>query len=446
MGIKTSKQDSQPAVIWPDFEFSTAVEAPSERRLVKSVTLVLCLSILVLFIWSIFTNVHEIAKTQGQVVPLGHKQVIQSQRGGTIGSVLVEEGDTVLKGQPLVNFISIDSQSSKDELDVKRANLMLRIERYNAFLSQRDPDFSEFEKLYPDLVQTHQEAFYEMKQKAKTLLSVSEAEINKTQQEIAGIDNEFPSAQEQLRLSNHMLNLMQSSDKRQAISELEFNTEKQKHESYVRELKSLTGKKNVLQKTLIHLQEQLKEKQAAYESEVSELRTEAQTDLIGTEARLRSSRFELQDNVVRSPVEGIIQSIPTTNEGSVIQPGGTVAIIVPMTKTAMMETKLSPRDIGFVKIGQKVKVKIDAFDYSRYGALEGVVEKISPTTDADERGGVYYKVRVSIAQPYFLNDPEQFKLIPGMTGEADIVTGNKTVFEYLWKPVFTNITTAFGER
>ena len=123
-----------------------------------------------------------------------------------------------------------------------------------------------------------------------------------------------------------------------------------------------------------------------------------------------------------------------------------MAVIVPMTKTGLMEAKLSPRDIGFVRVGQPVRIKIDAFDYSRYGALDGVVKRISPSTDADEKGGVFYKVQIAIDKPYFSDKPGQFDLIPGMTGEADIVTGDKTVFQYLWKPVFTNVTEAFGER
>ncbi|WP_089123659.1 HlyD family type I secretion periplasmic adaptor subunit [Vibrio algivorus] len=439
------KKNSAPE-IWPDFEFSSAIEAPTERKIIKATILVICLATFSLFIWSIFTNVNEIAKTHGQIVPLGHKQVIQNKHGGTISSVLVAEGDVVNKGQALVNFVSVDSQSLKDELEAKRANFILRIERYNAFLSERQPDFSAFVEVFPSLVKTHEQAFQEMLEKEASLVSVSQAEIRKTQEEINSINNELPTLRSQIAHSRHMLNLMASTTSRQAISEMERNNQEQKLASYTRELTSLLGKKSVLEKTLVHLDEQLKEKKTDYKSDVSERRTEAQTELITTEARLRSSNFDLEDNTVRAPVDGIVQSIPTTNEGSVIQPGGTVAIIVPTTKTAIMESKLSPRDVGFIHIGQTVRIKIDAFDYSRYGSLEGIVEKVSPTTDADERGGVYYKVRISIAHPYYFDNPDKFKLIPGMTGEADIVTGEKTVFEYLWKPVYTNITTAFGER
>ena len=220
----------------------------------------------------------------------------------------------------------------------------------------------------------------------------------------------------------------------------------QKYDSYIRELKNLEGRRGVVEKTIQNLQKQLEQRIATLYKEVGENRTDAHSELIGVTARLKSSNLQIQQDTIVSPVDGIIQSIPNSSSGSVIQPGGTVAVIVPTTATALLEAKLSPRDIGFVRVGQKAKIKIDAYDYSRYGSIDGTVKKISPTTDADEKGGVYYKVQIDIEKPYFGNNPEVLHLLPGMTGEADIVTGEKTIFQYLWKPVFTNIRESFGER
>ncbi len=101
-----------------------------------------------------------------------------------------------------------------------------------------------------------------------------------------------------------------------------------------------------------------------------------------------------------------------------------------------------------MSVGQPTRIKIDAFDYSRFGgALKGgEVESISPTTSQSERGEIYYEVVVSIETPYFRNNPESFSILPGMTGEVDITTGEKSVFQYLWKPIYTNVSVAFGER
>ncbi|MPW35949.1 HlyD family type I secretion periplasmic adaptor subunit [Vibrio sp. B1Z05] len=431
---------------WPDYEFSNSIESSKDRRLIRRVALLICFAIAILLLWSTQATVEEISKSKGQIIPLGHKQVIQSQSGGTIASVDVEEGQMVKKGQHLVHFVSEKNLSTKDELEVKRANFEMRIKRYDAYINKQALDLTEYATKYPKLTANHIEAFDKMKEKREASEKVIESEIQKTNAELSGVLEELPSLRNQLKASHRMYLLMKEAGQNQSISEVKFLETKQKYDSYQQQVNSLNSRSKVLKRSLDNLNKQLIQKDIDLVSEVSEKRTEAQTDLIATNARLRSSAADVKDDVVKAPVEGVIQSIPTTSAGSVVKPGGMVAVIVPVTKQGLMETKLSPRDIGFVQVGDLARIKIDAFDYSRYGSLTGVVKSISPTTDQDERGGVYYKVKIAIAKPYFEKDPEYLKTIPGMTGEADIITGKKTVFEYLWKPVFTNMASAFGER
>ena len=432
--------------VYPEHEFTDAIEAPSERKLIKRIIFLITGSVLIMLLWSIFTHVEEISKSKGQVVPLGHRQIIQSRTGGTIASVQVEEGDVVKKGDVLANFVAIDSQSAEEELASKRANLLLRIERYDAFINEREANFNEFSTAYPQLVKQHTASLNRMNQERMAMAQLSESEIAKSQAELDGLKAEIPPLSDQIKTAEQTLKMMTSVTEEQAVSKLRILESQQKLDSYMRELKSMESKQQVLAKNVVNLEQQLKQKQATLFKDVGEKRTEAQAELLGIIARLKSSGSLVSENTITAPVDGIIQSIPSTSSGSVIQPGGTVAVIVPMTKTGLMEAKLSPKDIGFVRVGQPVRIKIDAFDYSRYGALDGVVKRISPSTDADEKGGVFYKVQIAIDKPYFSDKPGQFDLIPGMTGEADIVTGDKTVFQYLWKPVFTNVTEAFGER
>ncbi|WP_153912525.1 HlyD family type I secretion periplasmic adaptor subunit [Shewanella sp. TC10] len=432
--------------VWPEHEFAEAIEAPAERKLIRNIILLITGSILVMLIWSIFTDVEEISKSKGQVVPLGHRQVIQSRTGGTIASVVVEEGDVVKKGDILASFVSIDSQSAEEELASKRANLSMRIERYEAYIETREADFSEFDFEYPELVKLHQASLNRMKDERQAMEQLSESDIAKNQAQLDGLKQEIPPLSDQIKTAKQTLTMMLSVTEEQAVSKLRILESQQKLDSYIRELKAMESKQRVLEKNLVNLEKQLTQKQASLLKEVGEKRTDAQAELLGVIARLKSSNSLVSQNTVTAPVDGIIQSIPTSSTGSVIQPGGTVAVIVPMTTRGLMEIKLSPRDIGFVHVDQPARIKIDAFDYSRYGALDGVVKRISPSTDSDEKGGVFYKVQIAIDKPYFLDNPDEFALIPGMTGEADIVTGEKSVFQYLWKPVFTNINQAFGER
>lgn len=430
----------------PEHEFTQAIETPAEKRIVKQITYFIAGSVFIMFVWSLLTDIEEIAKAKGQVIPLGHQQVIQSFSGGTLASILVSEGDLVKKGDVLANFIAIDSQAAAEELESKQANLVLKIERYSAFIESREANFDAYVESHPNLVKGHISDLERMNNEKQAIIQSSLAEIAKSQAELGSLEQEIPPLKHQINSAQQTINMMESIKESQAVSKLTMLESQQKLDSYIRELKGMEGKQQVLARDIENLQRQLEQKEATLFKEVGEARTDAQAELLGITARLKSSDSQVQQNTITSPVDGIIQSIPNTSSGSVIQPGGTVAVIVPTTPTALLEAKLSPRDIGFVSVGQKARIKIDAFDYSRYGALDGIVKRISPSTDADEKGGVFYKVQISIDKPYFGERPDKLELIPGMTGEADIITGDKTVFQYLWKPVFTNVTEAFGER
>lgn len=178
--------------MWPEHEFAEAIEAPAEKRFIKRMTLLIAGSVSIMLLWSVFTQVEEISKSKGQVVPLGHRQVIQSQTGGTLATVMVEEGDVVKKGDVLASFVAIDSQAAEEELASKRANLVLKIERYDAFIEQRQPNFEEFTAEYPQLVDHHTKSLQRMNEERSSIQALSESDIAKSQAEIDGLKTEIP--------------------------------------------------------------------------------------------------------------------------------------------------------------------------------------------------------------------------------------------------------------
>ncbi|MGL4749680.1 MAG: HlyD family type I secretion periplasmic adaptor subunit, partial [Shewanella sp.] len=345
----------------PEHEFTQAIEAPAEKRIIKQITYFIAGSVFIMFVWSLFTNIEEIAKAKGQVIPLGHQQVIQSFSGGTLASILVSEGDLVKKGDVLANFIAIDSQAAAEELESKQANLVLKIERYSAFIESREANFASYLESHPNLVKGHISDLERMNNEKQAIIQSSLAEIAKSKAELASLDQEIPPLKHQINSAQQTINMMESIKESQAVSKLTMLESQQKLDSYIRELKSMEGKQQVLARDIENLQRQLEQKQATLLKEVGEARTDAEAELLGITARLKSSDSQVQQNTITSPVDGIIQSIPNTSSGSVIQPGGTVAVIVPTTPTALLEAKLSPRDIGFVSVGQKARIKIDAF-------------------------------------------------------------------------------------
>lgn len=230
------------------------------------------------------------------------------------------------------------------------------------------------------------------------------------------------------------------------VSQLQVLQQREKLSSVDNQIKQAQSQQEVLERRLATIDAQIDQQWSEAVLNYNTQRSQAATDLAALGARVRSGEERVFDTVIRSPLHGLVQTIPTTLNGAVIAPGGTIAEIVPIDGKAKFKARLSPRDIGFVSVGQHARVKIDAFDYSRFGALNGEVSLISPTTSQDERGQVYYEVEIEVEQTYFGNDPSSFVILPGMTGEVDIATGEKTVFQYLWKPIYTNVSRAFGER
>jgi HlyD family secretion protein/adhesin transport system membrane fusion protein len=172
--------------------------------------------------------------------------------------------------------------------------------------------------------------------------------------------------------------------------------------------------------------------------------------VIGVSAELEDTIVSLKDRVnrlvVRSPVAGLVQEVPLQANSGVLPPGGIVAKIVPVEGGLLVESHIDTRDIGFLEAGQPVTVKVNAFDYSRYGVIDGRLNFISPSTFLDDNNSPYYLAKIELDKSHVGVDPAQNQILPGMTAQADITTGTKTIFQYILKPIYTVLNESFFER
>ncbi|PMP07470.1 secretion protein HylD [Vibrio breoganii] len=422
------------------------IESGITRRLLTISTLLIGACIVLFIGWTVFTKVDEIAKAKGAVIPEGERQVIQSELGGKLKTIFVKRGQLVEIGDSIVEFDATFQTSALEELNSKEATLKLSIERMTALIEEREPDFTQYETQYPEVVAEQRAELAATKSLYFKKRVVLEKESERIAEELNGVDRQIPSEVRQLRSSQKELNILIKGQKSGSISQVRVLEMRQKIASIETELEQAKAKKAVLIKQAESNQSKIEQLFAEAKLEVSKERSKAVSELSALNARLRSGEAKVSNTLVTSPVKGLVQSLPTTRSGGVIKPGGTVVEIVPVDGRAAFKAKLSPRDVGFVSVGQPARVKVDAFDYSRFGALKGTVTEISPTTSQTDRGEIYYDVFVQVEKGYFGNDPARFTIIPGMTGEVDITTGEKTVFQYLWKPIYTNVSRAFGER
>lgn len=401
--------------------------------------------VLLLLMWSLVAKVDELAKARGDLQPIGRIQTVQSEEGGTLSELYVRAYQHVNVGQPIARFTAPDLTKQRAQAKVKRASLQIDLERWGAIVDGREPNFTPFAQ-YPELI----EAARKLHQQQATLflakIDAKQTALEQQKAALAGARTELPGARKQADLAKDVLKRYREGLARHVISAVRVS-EVEEHATEVdRNLMQLKTRIQSLEKAVGQASAEL----VAARSEPLEVARAQRSEILlkvhELDAELQALQIRHGQSELRAPVAGFIHRVPETRVGAVISPGGTVAEIVPSAGGVLMEAKVSPRDIGYVHAGQSARVKVDAYDYSRFGSVEAKVTHVSPSAFREERSGeAYYKVDLQLAKAH-VGDDESRLLIPGMTGEVDIVTGQKSVFQYLAKPVFTSTESAFHER
>ncbi|MBU3071102.1 HlyD family type I secretion periplasmic adaptor subunit [Aestuariicella sp. G3-2] len=410
-------------------------------RLYQSVAVLTLLFLL----WSMIAEVEELARARGEVKPVSRVQQLQTEEGGILAELLVEPNQYVEAGDVIARFFSTNIEKDTSQVALRQAALKISLERWGAIADGREPDFTPFEQ-YPRLVDENRKLYNNQLQLNKALVDGKLASVNQINTQIKGLQAELPQAQQELDSLRDVLARDRKGAEKGLISAVQVSEAQQRVSASERTLTSL-------QSQLASAKDSLNEAEAELEQARDQLIQDARSersDLIEKidelDAELQALQTRKGRREVIAPVAGFVQKLPETQVGAVLQPGGLVAEVVPVDGGVIMEVMLAPRDIGFVRVGQQAVVKVDAFDYSRFGSVAGEVKSISPTSFKNERdGSAFYKVYISMKEPYVGGNKAR-RLLPGMTGEVDIVTGEKTVFQYLAKPVFTGMDTAFSER
>lgn len=420
--------------------------------------------------WMVVTPVDEVAKARGAVEPISEVQRLQSEFGGPVERIAVNKGDLVDAGDLIAVFDASETASELRQLRSQELSLLLERERILAVVENRDPAFHEVadaivngtsdadvggvlalnssvsSTFVQDLIDRATAAYRAREAFIANARQVVQRQIEEKQAEIDGLEAERPALERQLSVAREQAETYESLVSRQLAQRSVLADAVERQASYEYQLATLSGKRAVLDAALSEYQQRLAEIDLDEDLKARERITEINRSVSDAAERIVRMERRLASARLTSPISGIVQSIPDTALGRYIEPGGLVAEVVPRDVALRFAARLEPRNAGFVTAGQPVVLKVDAYDFSRYGSLEARVSEVSPTTITDPNGSSYYEVLIEVASPYFLDDPERYSLLPGMTGEADIITGNKTVFEYLWKPVFTNLNLALTER
>ncbi|WP_270732843.1 HlyD family type I secretion periplasmic adaptor subunit [Shimia sp. Alg240-R146] len=396
--------------------------------------------------WSLIAQVDEVAKAHGAVEPIALIQRVESRHGGQIDDVLVRVGQMVAAGDVIVTMNRTEAQSALSATEARIAGLTLEVERLTAFVEKRSPDFSQFSADYPELVAFEVAAIQTQENFVSAERSVLGAQIREKRAELAAIEEQRPELEKQISVAQEERAIEEGLVERGLSARARMVELVEREAQYRFDLSRLSGRATIAEAAIIELQSSIERVELDQNSTARNRIVDAVAERRALLAESDALRARVLEAEIKAPLSGLVQNVPDEISGNVIDAGGMVATIVPAEGGIRFTGRLAPRDIAFVDVGQSVRVKIESFDFSRYGALDGEVEEISPTTIFDERGVAFYEVQVALPRDYFRNPEDELKLLPGMTGEADIITGAKTVFQYIWKPVFTNLDLALTER
>ncbi|WP_419718514.1 HlyD family type I secretion periplasmic adaptor subunit [Erwinia aphidicola] len=370
----------------------------AEKSLPRSTVLVWSLALMLLsfVLWANFYTLDEVTTGTGKVIPSSHEQIVQSLEGGIVHSINVQEGEVVERGQRLAQLDRTKTESGVQESLSRLHAALATAARLTAQINDTPLVFPPELNNEPDLVKSETELYNSSR--------------NSLEKQLSGLKQGVALIRRELAMTKPLV-------KQGAASDVE----------------------------VLRLQRQINE----MESKATDLETQyhvrAGEELAKANAEIETQRSVIlgrKDSLNRldffSPVKGIVKNIEVNTVGGVIPPNGMLMTLVPIDDQMLVEAQISPRDVAFIHPGQKAKVKITAYDYSIYGSLDGEVTTISPDTIQDDvrRDVYYYRVKIKTNANYLENKHhEKFYIFPGMIATVDIKTGNKSILDYLLKPL-----------
>jgi HlyD family type I secretion membrane fusion protein len=412
----------------------------------RAVVLVISLMVVAFVVWASFLTVQEVAVTYGSVVPKSSLHTVQHLEGGIVREVLVEERQMVDAGQSLVRLDPIQAQSDLEQTQARLADLRLRAERLRAFADRRDADLiSVVPPRFRHLVIDHEEILRANRERWDTQRKVLLSEISQKEEEIAAAHDQQTATGKQLALLKEEEALRQRMYESQLSTKVDYFAIRRQVAAMESESHRLEGQENTAREALGELRDRLEDLDSNMRQDaLNELGT-VTAELAQVEETMARASDRAERLTITAPVRGFVQNLQIHNVGAVVPAGGLLMEIVPVDDELQVESRISTRDVGHLRIGQKVSVKVGTFDFIRYGDVKGTLRSISATTYVDENSGEsYYKAKIDLEHPYVKS--KENALTPGMTVQADIVTGEKTLMEYILKPIFISLNQSFRER
>lgn len=429
-------------------------EVESEKIKFSSHLLIGCIFLVLLsfFTWANFAVLDQVTRGDGKVIPSSSTQIIQNLDGGILAEMLVKEGDIVQKGQVIAQIENSKAQSNLSELQQRYWRGLATVARLQAQIDGLSADQINFPpeviNSVPEVAQAERALFVIQEQQLKSQLETLEQQRIQRENELAEIKVKIDSTGTQLNLAQRQFDIMKPLRDSKAVSEVEMLRMRQNIAQYDSDISAAKASLPRAEAALQEVISKIEEAKNSSRSEAGQYLAKQQTELAAIKESMADAGAMVGRTEVRSPVKGTIKDIKIRTVGGVIRPGEEIMEIVPIEDTLLIEAQIRPSDRGFIAPGQHAVVKISAYDYSIFGGLEANVVGISADTIENEKREQFFRVRLRTTKNDLLDKKtgEKLQIIPGMTATVDILTGKKTVLEYLLKPIIKAQESSLTER
>ncbi|EGQ7696619.1 HlyD family type I secretion periplasmic adaptor subunit [Vibrio vulnificus] len=415
--------------------------------------------------WAAWAEIDKVTVGQGKVIPSSQIQIVQNLEGGLVKEILVKEGQLVQKGQQLLLIDDTRFRSDYREREQQVANLTAAVLQLTSSIDsvEIDEEFTnaeweksvvikygqlafpaELEQQQPELIARQRAEYRQDLNNLRNQISVLTQQVKQKQQDLVEIQARVKNLRQGHVFAKKELEITQPLADEGVVPKIELLKLQRQVNDTRRELTSTELKIPVLQSTIREAMLSRIDAALKFRSEQQEKLNKTQDQLSALVESAVGLRDRVKRTVVISPVTGKIKTLNINTVGGVIQPGMDIVEIVPTEDSLLVEAKIAPQDIAFLRPNLPAVVKFSAYDFTKYGGLDGELEHISADTTQDEEGNSFYIVRVRTEKTNFGQDAE-LPIIPGMTASVDIITGKRTVLDYLLKPILSAQNNALKE-
>lgn len=434
-----------------------SLEETGSPKVVIHTILLTCAIFLSIIIWAAITPLNEISFAKGTVVPVGQIPVLQHFEGGIVKRIYVRDGEQVKEGQKLMLLTSANPVAELRRLKVKELALKLVLLRLDSFINNEEG--LDREKIiakvgYPQHLNAKQynemisETLNLLNQESQARLAeetILKQQISRLESDIASLKDQKSNLTNRKAFMNEQIDIYEKLRKSKTIPKIKLLDANEKlsdiHGTFLEIDASLQNNMHLLDEA----KTRLNKLQTTLIEEALELKAEKFSELLEVQDSIQASSDKVGRLTITAPVAGIVKGL-VVDTGSVIPPGGALLEVVPLDKELVVEAKVKTEDVGHISINDSVNVKVSAYNYVRYGHIDGKIDSISASTFLNENGEPYYKVMVQLEKNYLGLNPNRNLILPGMTVEAEIITGHKSLLSYLLKPIQSSVSRAFHER